>query len=64
MATKLRCRLGKHRWRSKGRGDTLTYFSHDCGKTLDKVPRSRMGAAEAPRPPGSEGGVGGGIAMM
>jgi hypothetical protein len=25
MATKLRCRLGKHEWRARGRGDALTY---------------------------------------
>jgi hypothetical protein len=32
MANKLRCRLGKCRWRSRGRGDALSYFCQDCGK--------------------------------
>ena len=59
MAIKLRCRLGKHRWKSRGRGDALTYFCQDCKKTLDKPPRSRTGGAEAPVPPGAPWGGGG-----
>jgi hypothetical protein len=47
MTNKLRCRLGKHRWRCRGRGDALTYFCQACGKTRDKPPR-RTGGAEAP----------------
>lgn len=50
---KLRCRIGKHTWRTRGRADALTYFCQACGKTRDKPPRSRMGAAEAPVPPGA-----------
>jgi hypothetical protein len=46
MATKLRCRLGKHRWKTRGRGDALTYVCDVCGKARDKPPRS--GATEAP----------------
>jgi hypothetical protein len=56
MPKSLRCRLGKHRWRSKGRGDALTYFCQVCGKTLDKPPRWRTGGAEAPVPPGAPWG--------
>jgi hypothetical protein len=59
MANKLRCRLGKHRWMTRGRGDALTYVCQDCGKTLDKAPRSRTGGAEAPMPPGAGGPIGG-----
>jgi hypothetical protein len=60
MATKLRCRLGKHKWRARGRGDTLTYVCQVCGKTRDKPPRSRTGGSEAPWLPGtgSHGGAG------
>lgn len=50
MTNKLRCRLGKHVWRSRGRGDALTYVCQVCGKTRDKPPRRRMGAAEVPWP--------------
>jgi hypothetical protein len=49
---KLRCRVGKHSWRTKGRADALTYFCQACGKTRNKPPRSPMGAAEIPLPPG------------
>src|SRR5829696_9104595 len=35
MANKLRCRLGKHEWTSRGRGDALTYLCRVCGKTSD-----------------------------
>jgi hypothetical protein len=61
MANKLRCRVGKHRWKTRGRGDTLTYVCQVCGKTRDHPPRSRTGAAEAPWLPGtgSHGGAGG-----
>jgi hypothetical protein len=59
MASKLRCRMGKHKWRSRGRGDALTYVCQVCGKTTDKPPRSRWGASEAPLPPGSGGYYGG-----
>jgi hypothetical protein len=52
MARKLRCRLGKHRWRCRGRGDALTYFCEVCRKTRDKPPR-RSGGAEAPWWPGT-----------
>ena len=53
MARNLRCRLGKHIWRSKGRGDALTYFCQVCGKTRDK-PRRRERVAQRPlcRPEG------------
>jgi hypothetical protein len=52
MATKLRCRLGKHEWRARGRGDALIYFCQVCGKTRDKP---RGGKTEWPpmAPPGS-----------
>jgi hypothetical protein len=52
MTSKPRCRLGKHSWRTKGRADDLTFFCELCGKTRDKPPRSRMGAAEVPLLPG------------
>ena len=55
MAKNLRCRLGKHIWRSRGRGDALTYFCQVCGKTRDK-PRRRTGGSEAPLPPGGHAG--------
>jgi hypothetical protein len=60
MANKLRCRLGKHKWKTRGRGDALTYVCQVCGKTLDKPPRSRTGGSEAPWLPGtgSHGGAG------
>jgi hypothetical protein len=51
MAIKLLCRLGKHRWRSKGRGDALTYFCQDCGKTRDKPGRGKT--ESPPMPTGS-----------
>jgi hypothetical protein len=57
MANRLRCRLGKHKWKTRGRGDALTYFCQVCGKTLDKPPRSKTGATEAPVPPGAGGGA-------
>ena len=58
MATKLRCRLGKHKCKTRGRGDALTYVCQVCGKTLDKPPRSKMGGAEAPGG-GTMGPIGG-----
>jgi hypothetical protein len=58
MGMTLRCRLGKHKWRSRGRGDALTYVCQNCGKTLEKPPRQRSGGAEAPG--GGSGWVGGG----
>ena len=48
MAKSLRCRLGKHKWRCRGRGDALTYICKACGKTRDKPPRKPMGAARVP----------------
>jgi hypothetical protein len=54
----VRCRLGKHTWRSRGRGDVLTYVCQACGKTRDKPPRRRWGAAEFPQPPGGGSNVG------
>jgi hypothetical protein len=54
MANKLRCRLGKHKWKSRGRGDALTYVCQVCGKTRGKPPR-RMGGSEAPWWPGTGG---------
>jgi len=61
MATNVRCRLGKHEWRSRGRGDALTYFCQVCGKTRDKPPRPRTGGSEAPWLPGTGGPMGGGM---
>jgi hypothetical protein len=52
MATKLRCRLGKHTWRTRGRADALTYICQACGKARDKPPPWRTGGSEAPVPPG------------
>jgi hypothetical protein len=52
MSSRFRCRLGRHTWRSKGRGDVLTYVCPVCGKTRDKPPRRRWGGSEAPMPPG------------
>ena len=43
-----RCRRGKHKWRTRGRGDALTYFCQVCGETRDEPPRSKWGASEAP----------------
>ena len=61
MTTKLRCRLGKHRWKSRGRGDAITYVCQDCGKMLDKAPRGRTGGSEAPWLPGTGSHGGGGL---
>jgi hypothetical protein len=61
MGNKLRCGLGKHTWRSRGRGDALTYVCQACGKTLDKPPRARARGSEAPVPPGSGGSPIGGF---
>jgi hypothetical protein len=58
MATKLRCRLGKHKWKTRGRADALTYVCQVCGKTLDTPPRQKWGASERPHPPGSGGLMG------
>jgi len=60
MTSTLRCRLGKHTWRSRGRGDALTYVCAVCGKTRATPPRQRWGASDAPLPPGSAGGGGAG----
>jgi hypothetical protein len=60
MANKLRCRLGKHQWRTRGRGDALTYVCQVCGKAVDRPPGGRMGATEAHVPPGTGGGAFGG----
>jgi hypothetical protein len=60
MATNLRCRLGKHKWKTRGRGDALTYVCQVCGKTRDKPPRSRTGGSEAPWLPGTGSHGGGG----
>jgi hypothetical protein len=35
MATTLRCRLGRDKWKTRGRADALTYVCQPCGKTLD-----------------------------
>jgi hypothetical protein len=48
MANKLRCRLGKHKWKTRGRGDALTYVCQVCGKTSDTPPRSKWRASEVP----------------
>jgi hypothetical protein len=53
MATKLRCRLRKHKWRARGRGDALTYVCELCGKTRAKPPPSRRTESPPPAPPGS-----------
>jgi hypothetical protein len=45
---KPRCRRGKHEWKTRGRGDALTYVCQVCGETSDKPPRSKWGASEAP----------------
>jgi len=59
MSNSLRCRLGRHVWNSRGRGDALTYICRHCGKTRDSAPRRRWGGSEAPIPPGGGGGGGG-----
>jgi hypothetical protein len=59
MSSRFRCRLGKQTWRSKGRGDVLTYVCLVCGKTRDRPPRRRWGASQAPG--SGEGGMGMGI---
>ena len=48
MAKSLRCRLGRHRWRSRERGDALTYFCQGCGKTLDSRVGRDSGAGSLP----------------
>ena len=53
MAIKLRCRVGKHKWRCRGRGEALSYVCELCAKTRDKPPRSQTGGAEAPWWPGT-----------
>jgi len=52
MSSRFRCRLGKHTWRSRGRGDVLTYVCLVCGKTRDTPPPRRSGGSQAPMPPG------------
>jgi hypothetical protein len=42
------CRRGKHQWKTRGRGDALTYICQVCGETSDKPPRGKWGASEAP----------------
>jgi hypothetical protein len=44
MTTRLRCRVRKHKWKTRGRGDALTYVCQVCGKTRDKPPPSRTAA--------------------
>jgi hypothetical protein len=61
MTTKLGCRLGKHDWRTRGRGDALTYVCRACGKTRDKPPRPRTRGGEAPWLPGTGSHGGGGF---
>jgi hypothetical protein len=41
-SSRFRCRLGKHTWRSKGRGDVLTYVSYAGRRGI-----SRRGGAGA-----------------
>ena len=53
MAIKLRCRLGRHKWKTRGRADALTDVCQVCGKTLDKPPRQKWGASEHPWQPGA-----------
>ena len=48
MSSTNRCRLGRHVWKSQGRGDALTYVCARCGKKRDTLPRRRWGAADAP----------------
>ena len=52
MVKRLRCRLGKHRWRSQGRAPALTYVCEVCGKRREQPP---PGKTEWPpsAPPGS-----------
>jgi len=42
MSSRFRCRLGKHTWRSSGRGRYLTYECLVCEKTRDKPPRAAL----------------------
>jgi len=52
MPKSLRCRLGKHIWRSRTRDGVPPYFCELCGKTRDKpLPRK---IELPPTPPGSE----------
>jgi hypothetical protein len=53
------CRRRKHQWRSRGRGDALTYVCQVCGETRDEPPRRRWGGQEAPGGEGGGGGIGG-----
>jgi hypothetical protein len=52
MATKIRCLLGQHKWRTRGRGAALTYVCEVCGKTRDKPPPGRTESPPS-APPGS-----------
>jgi hypothetical protein len=47
MLTKVRCSVGKHEWRTRGRGNALTYICQVCGKTRDKPPASKKNLAPA-----------------
>lgn len=55
-AAKPHCRRGKHKWRTRGRGDALTYFCEVCGETSDKPPRSKWGGSQAPYDKAAGGG--------
>jgi hypothetical protein len=51
MAKSLRCRLGKHIWRSRTR-EGGPYYCEACGKTRDKPPPPKI--EPPPTPPGSQ----------
>ena len=49
MSGRFRCRLGKHTWRSRGRGDVLTYVCLACGKTRDNATAAALGRVTSTR---------------
>ena len=55
-ATKPHCRRGKHTWRTRGRGDALTYVCEVCGETSAEPPRSKWSGSQAPYDKAAGGG--------
>jgi hypothetical protein len=43
MSNSFRCRLGKHAWTCRGRGDALNYVCLVCGKTRDEPAPAGLG---------------------